>query len=52
MWRRFSIPNAEKTLNPVNYLEAIKRQNFSEDQIDLLQGRMWWDVGPGTGQVN
>lgn len=52
MWRRFSIPNEEKTLNPVNYFEAIKRQNFSEDQVDLLQGRMWWDVGPGTGQAN
>jgi tetratricopeptide (TPR) repeat protein len=35
-----------------NYNEAIKRQNYSEQQIDLLQGRMWWDVGPGTGQTN
>lgn len=52
MWRRFSLPIAERNVNPDNYFEAIKRQNFSEEQIDLLQGRMWWDVGPGTGQSN
>lgn len=52
MWRRFSLPIEERNVNNVNYLEAIKRQNFSEEQIDLLQGRMWWDVGPGTGQSN
>jgi hypothetical protein len=52
MWRRFSLPIAERNVNPDNYFEAIKRQNYSEEQIDLLQGRMWWDVGPGTGQSN
>lgn len=52
MFRRFSLPIAERDLNPDNYYEAIKRQNFTEQTIDLLQGRMWWDVGPGTGQVN
>jgi hypothetical protein len=52
MFRRFSLPNNERLLNPTNYFEAIKRQNFSEDQGDLLKGRMWWDVGPGTGQSN
>ncbi len=52
MWRRFSLPLEERNVNPDNYFEAIKRQNFSEEQVDLLQGRMWWDVGPGTGQSN
>jgi hypothetical protein len=52
MWRRFSLPISERNVNPANYNEAIKRQNYSEEQIDLLQGRMWWDVGPGTGQTN
>lgn len=50
MFRRFSLPIAERNVNPDNYFEAIKRQNFSEETVDLLQGRMWWDVGPGTGQ--
>lgn len=50
MWRRFSLPVAERNVNPDNYFEAIKRQGFTEDQVDLLQGRMWWDVGPSTGQ--
>lgn len=50
MWRRFSLPNTERDVNGANYQEAIKRQNFTEDQIDLLQGRMWWDAGSGTGQ--
>jgi hypothetical protein len=52
MWRRFSLPIAERNVNPDNYYEAIKRQNYSEQELDLLQGRMWWDVGPGTGQSN
>lgn len=52
MWRRFSLPVAERNVNPDNYFDAIKRQNYSEEQVDLLQGRMWWDVGPGTGQSN
>ncbi|SKB32356.1 SusD/RagB family nutrient-binding outer membrane lipoprotein [Daejeonella lutea] len=52
MFRRFSYPIAERNVNNTNYLDAIKRQNFSEEAIDLLQGRMWWDVGPGTGQSN
>lgn len=50
MWRRFSLPVSERNVNPDNYFEAIKRQNFTEEQADLLQGRMWWDIGPGTGQ--
>jgi hypothetical protein len=52
MFRRFSLPTAERNVNNTNYLEAIKRQNFTEETVDLLQGRMWWDVGPGTGQSN
>ncbi|HEY1009773.1 MAG: SusD/RagB family nutrient-binding outer membrane lipoprotein [Daejeonella sp.] len=52
MWRRFSLPLSERNTNETNYFEAIKRQNFSEETVDLLQGRMWWDVGPGTGQSN
>jgi hypothetical protein len=50
MWRRFSLPIAERNVNPDNYYAAIARQGFSEETVDLLQGRMWWDVGPGTGQ--
>ena len=52
MWRRFSLPIAERNVNADNYNEAIKRQNYTEQELDLLQGRMWWDVGPGTGQSN
>jgi hypothetical protein len=52
MFRRFSLPVSERNVNPDNYFEAIKRQNYSEETVDLLQGRMWWDVGPGTGQSN
>lgn len=52
MWRRFSLPVSERNVNEANYNEAIKRQNFTEETVDLLQGRMWWDVGPGTGQSN
>lgn len=52
MYRRFSLPIAERDLNPDNYYEAIERQNFTEQNIDLLQGRVWWDIGPGTGQSN
>ena len=50
MWRRFSLPIAERNVNPDNYYEAIERQSFTEETVDLLQGRMWWDVGTGTGQ--
>jgi hypothetical protein len=50
MWRRFSLPLSERNTNNANYLDAIKRQGFSEQESDLLQGRMWWDVGPKTGQ--
>jgi len=50
MWRRFSLPIAERNVNPDNYYEAIERQGFTEETVDLLQGRMWWDVGSGTGQ--
>ena len=52
MWRRFSLPTDERNVNTANYNEAIKRQNFSDETVDLLQGRMWWDVGPKTGQKN
>ncbi len=52
MFRRFSLPVGERNTNDVNYFEAIKRQNFMDETQDLLQGRMWWDVGPGTGQSN
>ncbi|MEJ7694603.1 SusD/RagB family nutrient-binding outer membrane lipoprotein [Daejeonella sp.] len=52
MFRRFSYPITELNVNGTNYLDAIKRQGFTEQTIDLLQGRMWWDVGPGTGQSN
>jgi hypothetical protein len=52
MWRRFSLPQSERNVNPDNYFEAIERQGFTELTEDLLQGRMWWDVGPGTGQSN
>jgi hypothetical protein len=52
MWRRFSLPLDERNVNTANYNEAIKRQNFSEETVDLLQGRMWWDVGTKTGQQN
>jgi len=52
MWRRFSLPLDERNVNTANYNEAIKRQSFSEETVDLLQGRMWWDVGPKTGQQN
>jgi hypothetical protein len=52
MWRRFSLPLDERNVNKDNYNEAIKRQSFSEETVDLLQGRMWWDVGPKTGQQN
>jgi len=52
MFRRFSYPLSELNINGTNYLDAIKRQNFTEQTVDLLQGRMWWDVGPGTGQSN
>jgi len=52
MFRRFSLPTSERNVNPDNYYEAIKRQSFTEETVDLLQGRMWWDVGPATGQSN
>lgn len=50
MWRRFSLPLEERNVNPDNYYDAIKRQNFTEQQADLLQGSVWWDVAPKTGQ--
>lgn len=52
MFRRFSLPLTERNTNNANYREAISRQKFTEETVDLLQGRMWWDVGPGTGQSN
>lgn len=50
MWRRFSLPTSERNVNNDNYMEALQRQNFTEEQQDLLQGRVWWDIGPETGQ--
>ena len=55
MYRRYSLPIAEQTLNWDNYINAIERQGFKEENLDLLQGRMWWDlesVGNGSGQSN
>ena len=43
MFRRFSIPVAENLLNKANYLEALKRQGFSESTGDNLLTRVWWD---------
>ncbi|MEJ7767712.1 MAG: SusD/RagB family nutrient-binding outer membrane lipoprotein [Chitinophagaceae bacterium] len=43
MFRRFSIPIAEKLLNQSNYLDALKRQGFSESTGDNLLTRVWWD---------
>jgi hypothetical protein len=50
MWRRFSLPLSEWNTNNANYLDAINLQGYTEQESDLLQGRMWWDVGPKTGQ--
>ncbi len=52
MFRRMALPFAENSVNTTNYQDAVKRQGFTDQTIDLLQGRMWWDVGPGTGQSN
>ena len=53
MYRRFSIPIVEKDLNPVNYEEAIRRQGFADERLDLLLGRVWWDTeARGNGQSN
>lgn len=38
---RLSYPANEKTLNNVNWLEAISRQNLSEND-NMLYGKMWW----------
>ncbi|MEO5998777.1 MAG: SusD/RagB family nutrient-binding outer membrane lipoprotein [Chitinophagaceae bacterium] len=43
MFRRFSIPLAENLLNQANYLDALKRQGFSESTGDNLLTRVWWD---------
>ena len=45
-----ALPFAEN--NTANYQAAVKCQNFTDQTVDLLQGRMWWDVGPATGQSN
>ena len=55
MFRRCSLPTTEQLLNPDNYYEALERQGFSDENRDMLQGRMWWDlesVGNGSGQSN
>ena len=44
MFRDF-LPIAERNVNPENYYDAIERQNFTEETVDLLQEE-WWDVGP------
>ncbi|MEJ7828856.1 MAG: SusD/RagB family nutrient-binding outer membrane lipoprotein [Segetibacter sp.] len=43
MFRRFSIPITENLTNQTNYLEALKRQGFSESTGDNLLTRVWWD---------
>jgi len=43
MFRRFSIPITENLTNQANYLEALKRQGFSESTTDNLLTRVWWD---------
>ena len=43
MFRRFSIPITENLLNQANYLDALKRQGFSEATGDNLLTRVWWD---------
>ncbi|HEX8356301.1 MAG TPA: SusD/RagB family nutrient-binding outer membrane lipoprotein [Segetibacter sp.] len=43
MFRRFSIPVTENLTNQANYLEALKRQGFSESTNDNLLTRVWWD---------
>jgi hypothetical protein len=43
MFRRFSIPITENLTNQNNYLEALKRQGFSESTGDNLLTRVWWD---------
>lgn len=43
MFRRFSIPITENLTNQANYLEALKRQGFSEATGDNLLTRVWWD---------
>ena len=43
MFRRFSIPVTENLTNQANYLEALKRQGFSESNTDNLLTRVWWD---------
>jgi hypothetical protein len=43
MFRRFSIPVSENLTNQANYLEALKRQGFSESTNDNLLTRVWWD---------
>lgn len=43
MFRRFSIPVSENLTNQANYLEALKRQGFSEATGDNLLTRVWWD---------
>lgn len=43
MFRRFSIPIAENLVNQAHYMEALKRQGFSESTSDNLLTRVWWD---------
>lgn len=43
MFRRLSIPISENLTNQANYLEALKRQGFSESTGDNLLTRVWWD---------
>jgi len=53
MYRRYSLPVTEKTLNTVNFKEALQRQGFKEEYLDNLLTRMWWDTeARGNGQSN
>jgi hypothetical protein len=51
MFRRMALPTTERNTNADNYFDAINRQGFKESTDDNLQGRVWWDVGPKTGQT-
>ena len=53
MYRRYALPTNERELNPDNYKEALERQGFQHEYLDMLQGRMWWDTeARGNGQSN
>jgi hypothetical protein len=47
MFRRFALPISERLANQTNYLEALKRQGFSESTDDNLLTKVWWDKKAG-----